>query len=113
MGGIIITRLRRFLRRLLGRCGGRVRWMNGCGRCCLVRRDCCESSKSRTPLRSGLACFDYWTHRRYVLPLNACPTHLRCSLPSPLFWGDAFVGGSGETCISLVVHRDWLSCGAY
>src|SRR5436189_172410 len=42
MGAPIITRLRRFSRRLLGRCAGRVRGMNGCERCCRVRRVCCK-----------------------------------------------------------------------
>src|ERR1700675_5016069 len=42
MGGAIITRLRRSLRHLLGHCAAPARGMNGCARCCRVRRVCCR-----------------------------------------------------------------------
>src|SRR6266851_5400015 len=42
MGGATITRSRLSSRRLLGRCAGLARGMNGCGRCCRVRRVCCR-----------------------------------------------------------------------
>src|SRR5260370_27962958 len=42
MAGVIITRSRRSSRRLRGRYAGLARGMNGCERCCQVRRDCCR-----------------------------------------------------------------------